>query len=208
MAEHGKTLQAEQEKYKKQQDTADGNVNAKHAHTVSGLTRQLEELTKQKEHLDKIINEAPNLDEAVKAAVAEAEKANRATLAEMEKAHNAKLTEMQRDADTAAFFHNLGRKFVTPETESVFRQRMNDALTDRSNEGKNRNDIFTELIKGADGNERGDIFQTRADVSPFALGGNAAGPGSANSSTPPTGQEMKFNFTGIRGRGEAPIGGS
>jgi len=104
---------------------------------------------------------------------------------------------MQRDGETADFLRGLDKRFVTPETEQIFRYRLNTALQDKANEGKNRTDIFAELIKGADGKERTDIFAVQQQGQQQQFG---AGPGG---NPPPGGDgepQMQFNFAGIRGR--------
>lgn len=206
MTEHGKTVQAEQAK-KGGLTEEDVTKAVNHANKdlnviIEGLNAQIITLTNQKSDLDKIIKEAPNLDEAIKNAVEEAGKAHKTAMAELEKEHNIKTANMQRDSETADFLHNLGKKFITPETETIFRQRLNDALLDKANEGKNRADIFAGLIKGTDGKDRTDIFATDTPQNSFIQGLGAAGPGTgtlpdANNGT----GGIKFNFAGIRGRG-------
>jgi len=204
ISEHGKSIQAEQAKKSGKTDedvakeikAATDSVAANHALEIKSLTEQITTLTSQKADLDKIIKEAPNLDDAVKAAVEEAGKAHKDTLTELEKTHSKTVSDLQRDSETADFLRSLETRFATPETETVFRQRLNEALQEKANEGKNRADLFADLIKGSDGKPRTDIFQSQTGTQQWAAGGTGTIPPAAGE------QKLQFNFAGIRGRGD------
>ena len=202
MTAHGKSIQAEQAKkggktdedVAKAVEAATSKLAAEHKAALEGANAQISTLIGQKAELEKAIKEAPNLDEAVAKAVAEMEINHKTALKELEKSSAAELATLKRDSETADFLRSLDKKFATPETETIFRQRLNEALQDKAYEGKNRADIFAELVKGADGKERTDVFSPTTSVG-GAVGGHGTPP-------PPTGQEFKFDFAGIRGRGE------
>ena len=197
MAELGRTRHAEHSREKDigaavAAETA--KLAKEHKATIDGLNAQLETLASQKAELEKSVKDAAGVDEAVKKAVEEAEKTHKAALVQLQKDSEAQIAMLKRDSETADFLRGLEKKFATPETETIFRQRINDALQDKAFEGKNRADIFAELMKGPDGKERTDVF-AQSQQAPFAAGGH--------SNTPPSsaGDGFNFNFVGVR---EAP----
>ena len=196
MAEHGKHMAAavKQSDVEAAVATETAKLAKEHKAAVDGLKAQLETLASQKSELEKSVKDSPNVDEAVKKAVEEAEKTHKAALVQLQKDSEARIATLKRDSDTADFLRGLDKKFATPETETIFRQRINDALQDKAFEGKNRADIFAELMKGPDGKERTDIFAQASTQT--AAGGHGSAP-------PPVGDEMNFTFSGIRGRTEA-----
>lgn len=195
MTMKGKVVEAEQAKkggktdedVKKAVDEALAKAQKESASAVDGLNKQIETLTKQKADLDKIIKDAPSVDDAVKKAIEEAEKAHATALADAQKAAEEQIQGLKRDSETADFLRSLGKEFVTPETETVFRNRLNEALQDKANEGKNRADIFASLSLGADGKERTDIFKAAGGA------GGAAGAAGGQEALPGAGGAM---FTG------------
>lgn len=204
---HGVAIQAEQAKKGsgKSEEEVQAAVNEAllkqktgHEAAVATLNTQITTLQGQKAEVDKLLKEAPNLDEAVKEALKKQAGEHATALSEREKQSKAQIADLQRDAETVDFLRTLPNKFVTPETETVFRQKLNDALQDTANANKNRADLFAEMIKGADGKERTDIFaQAAAPPNGAAGGGGGETPGEE-------GSEFAFSFTGIRGRDAAP----
>ena len=194
MAEHGKAKHAEHLQKQGPEAVAayeTAKLAKEHEQAVKGLKAQLEALAAQKAELEKKVMESPDAGEAVKKAVGEADKAHKAQLAQMQKDSEARIAELKRDSETADFLRGLDRKFATPETETVFRQRINEALQDKANEGKNRADIFAGLVKGPDGKERTDVFAQTQQL--HGAGGHGSAP-------PPESGGFNFTFSGIRGR--------
>ena len=196
MAELGKTRHAEHSKEKDIEAavaTETAKLAKEHKAAIDGMKAQLETLASQKAELERSVKESPDVNEAVKKAVEDAEKQHKQALAQIQKDSEAQIATLKRDSETADFLRGLEKKFATPETETIFRQRINDALQDKAFEGKNRADIFAELMKGPDGKERTDVFAQAATQT--AAGGHGSAP-------PPAGNEMNFTFSGIRGRTE------
>lgn len=87
-------------------------------------------------------------------------------------------------------------KFAAPELKEVFAGKVNSALKDNANEGKNRKEIFDLLTLGEDGKPRTDIFiQEDTNPNPNLLlnippAGDVSGQGDNTG--------IKFNFTGVR----------
>lgn len=75
-----------------------------------------------------------------------------------QKAATAEVAKLKMQAETKDFLSGLGKKFVTPEMQEYFASKLNAALENTACAGKNRADIYSELIKGADGTERTDIY--------------------------------------------------
>jgi len=142
---------------------------------IASLKTQLTELESQKQALQKTIDEAPNVDEALKASTKELEKVHAKALKDLQEKSFAEIQLLKRDSETVEFFKGLNKKFVTPETELIFRQRLNEALQKPEYEGKNRAEIFGDLILSNEGQPRVDLFETGA------IGG---GTGAAGGSQP------------------------
>ena len=145
---------AEVEKVKKELETE-----------LNSLKSQVTALTGQRDELQKNISNMPNIDEAVKNASAELEKNHKKAIEELQKESANQIQTLKRDSETVDFLRGLDKKFVTPETEAIFRQRINEALLDKANEGKNRSDIFAALIKDSEGKDRTDIFAVQQQLS-------------------------------------------
>lgn len=149
---------------------------------LQGVKTQLATATQGKAELEKILAEAPDLDEKVRLAVEEANNAHAETMKQEKKAFELQVKAMQRDSETVDFLRGLKdsqgnpRVFVTPETELIFRQKLNEALQVKENEGKNRADLFTTLTLGTDGRERTDIFSVATPAPNGAAGGHGGNP--------------------------------
>ena len=85
-------------------------------------------------------------------------KENKKALEDLREQHAAETAKLAREAETKDFFFNLGKKFVTPETQAVFETKLNKVLEEGKNEGKSRADIFKTLTLDAEGKERTDLF--------------------------------------------------
>lgn len=179
MAENGKDVQAEQAKAKQAMAEAISKAEAP-------LKAQLEKLTTQNGELQKAVEGSAGIDEKAKAEMANLAKEHKKAMDELAKKHEDDLAGLRREADTKEFFQTLGKKFVTPETQKAFETRINEALLDKSYEGKNRSDLLAILTLGEDGKERTDIYApagsdtTRppaatGDTNPPAAGAPAAG---------------------------------
>jgi len=164
MAENGKDVQAEQAKAKADIATA-----------VKPLNEQVAELTKQNKEFQETIKSTAGVDASAKAEIERLQKEHEAKIKEIQKAHDDKFQALKREADTKEFIRGLGKKFVTPETEKVFEDRLNAALADKAYEGKNRDDILAVLTLGADGKERTDIYAASTDTKPPAATGATGG---------------------------------
>ena len=99
---------------------------------------------------------------------------------EAEKAHASELAKLKRETETREFFAGLGKKFITPETQKAFEQQINDALTDKAYEGRNRADILAILTKDKDGKERSDIYAAESTAKPGATGQTGGLPASGS----------------------------
>lgn len=165
IAEHGKAVQTEQNRANQLRDAAV-------AKAVEPLNAQITQLTAQNTQLQNSVKNAPNVDSAVKAEVERLTKEHEKALKEITKKHEEETTAVWRIAETKDFFRSLDKKFVTPETQSAFETRLNEALADKKNEGKNRADIFATLILGEDGKERADIFAAGSTVAEGNDGNN------------------------------------
>lgn len=104
--------------------------------------------------------------------------------------HEAERAKIERSYKTNEFLAEY--KFVTPEVKEVFANRLNTALEDKLNEGKNRKDIFGTLILGEDGKARTDIFISETPTTPLTI------PPSGGVSSPADKPGFEFNFTGVR----------
>ena len=208
MAAHGQALTAATKGGKTDEQVqaaitaALADQKTKHDVEMQGVKTQLSTAVQGKADLQKIIDEAPDLDEKVRLAVEEANTTHAATLKEEKKNYELQVKAFQRDSETVDFLRGLKdaqgnpRVFVTPETELIFRQKLNEALQAQGNEGKNRADLFNTLTLGADGKERTDIYAGATQQG----GGGAAG---GHGGKPPTGtesDEFGFTFNAIRGR--------
>lgn len=164
MAENGKDIKAEQTKAKTMLTTAI-------AEAVKPLNDQIETLAIQAGEYQEVIKNSNGVDEEAKKQMEELQKTHTQALKEAKQSHEAELTKLRREAETREFFSSLNRKFITPETQRAFEQRVNEALSDKINEGKSRSDIFTALTKGEDGKERTDIFVPDTTAKPNGTGG-------------------------------------
>lgn len=182
MAENGKDIKAEREKAKSVMEKAVADA-------ANPLNEQLAERDKQIEELGEKIKNSSGIDEKAKTEIAELNKAHASKLKEMQTCHETELSKLKRETETREFFSGLSRKFITPETARAFEQRMNEALTDKAYEGKNRQDILAILVKGEDGKERADIYTPEQISRPTAASGtnpipNGGGDSSLNRTIP------------------------
>jgi len=185
MAEHGKGVKTEQDKAKTAQDAA---VKEAVEAAVKPLNEQISAHSTQVKELEEKIKSSTGVDEKAKKELEELQKVHAAALKEMEgkqketiKAHENELAKLKREAETREFFSGLGKKFITPETQKAFEQRVNEALADKAYEGRNRADILAILTKGDDGKERTDIYVPDTTVKPVATGGTGDVPGDTGS---------------------------
>jgi len=166
MEEYGKSIQAEQakkvgktdEEVKEEVEATKTALDAKHKISIDNLNKTIDTLTTQRDDYKKLVDEAPDLNDAVKEATKKMDADHKIALAEQKKTIERQVADLQRDSETVDFLRSLDKKFITPETETAFRAKLNEAVQDKSNEGKSRTDIFKTLILGADGKERTDIF--------------------------------------------------
>jgi hypothetical protein len=143
MTEHGKGVTAEQAKAKTHADA---------------LTEQINALTAQAADFEAKLTESAGVDEAAKAEIKRLSEEHERALSEFKAKHDGELRRMERENETREFLAGLSKKFVNDMTRKHFETALNEAVSDKANEGRNRADIFAGLIKGEDGKERGDVF--------------------------------------------------
>jgi len=166
LAENGKDIQAEKDKNKLEKEKSETELlNAK-----KSLENEIETLKKQNEEFKEKINSASGIDEQSKKDIENLQKEHENELKKLRKEFEIESSKIKREADTKEFFKSLEKKFATPETEKAFEERLNSALEDKSNEGKNRQEIFEALIKNEKGEERADIFMIEGTKPPEAGG--------------------------------------
>ena len=147
MAEHGKAVTEASAK------AADELTKATASHQT-----QIAKLEKQNEEFQAAIASNAGLDAESKKKIEDMQKEHDKQLKELKNGFDNETAKLRREADTKEFLRGLGKEFANLETQNSIEARMNEALTDKAYEGKNRADILPELIKGEDGKERTDIW--------------------------------------------------
>ena len=166
MAENGKDVQ-------KMQKKLDEEVAKAVQKQSDEFQKQLNDAQKQIADYESQLKSVEGLDEKTKTQLEQMkkdydEKAQKQAeeMKKLQEKARAELDQVRRESETKEFLNSLGKKFVTPETALVFEQKINEALLDKSNEGKNRADLFKILTSDSDGNERTDIFVSETIAPP------------------------------------------
>jgi len=180
MTENGKDIKAEQDKAKTAQDTA---VKDAVAVATKPLNETITKNAEQVKELEDKIKASGGVDEKSKKEIEELQKTHAAALKEIQdkqneaaKEHEAALAKLRRENETREFFAGYGKKFITPETQKAFEQRINECLTDKAYEGRNRADILAIITKGEDGKERTDIYAPPDTTSKPPVTGDTTSP--------------------------------